>query len=312
MTSSIVIQTTEMMEHRMVEQLRRKKLDVASLYSIGGSPTAQAWKEWDDRYPLPWDITRGLIGDHYGGEQCVVDLGPGSGRTCLAATGSFLDHIHEIVLVDVSPEMLSIAQDYLQRNTQATITCIIADFLQDVTALDTALKDFPQPRLFLCLGCTVGAFNQRYSLPTLRSFLREGDHFLLDFGLYPVERSEDFWKKLVSIYAEAAYYVGVRSFTACGAQLAYKYIFTSIEGDDEEPTLQVLRVFYRFPEETVLTVGRDQVVFQEGERLQILESRRFLFGHVERHLKKHGLGVATSQYLEKNEMLRGVFLCHRV
>jgi SAM-dependent methyltransferase len=300
-----------MMERRMVEQLRRKKVD-AALYSIGGAPTAQAWKEWDDRYPLPWDITRGLIGDHYGGEQCVVDLGPGSGRTYLAAIGSFLDYIREIVLVDVSPEMLSIAQDYLQRNTQATITCIVADFLQDAEALDGALKKFPQPRLFLCLGCTAGSFNQPYALGALRSLLEERDYMLLDFGLYPKERSEDFWKKLVSIYAEAAYYVGVRSFTACGAQLAYKYIFTSIEGDDEEPTLQVLRVFYRFPEETVLTVGRDQVVFQEGERLQILESRRFLFGHVERHLKKHGLGVATSQYLEKNEMLRGVFLCHRV
>jgi hypothetical protein len=311
MTPPIVIQTTEMMERRMVEQLRSKKVD-AALYSIGGAPTAQAWKELDDRYPLSWDITRGLIGDHYGGEQCVVYFGPGSGRTCLAATGSFLGHIRKIVLVDVSPEMLSIAQDYLQRNTRATITCIIADFLQDVTALDTALKDFPQPRLFLCLGCTVGAFNQRYSLPTLRSFLREDDYLLLDFGLYPKERSEDFWKKLAGIYPEGAYYVGVHSLAACGAQPAYKHIFTSIEGDDEEPTVQVIRVFYRFPEETVLTVGKDQVVFQEGERLQILESRRFLFGHVERHLRKYGLGVMASQHLEKSEVLRGVFLCRRV
>jgi SAM-dependent methyltransferase len=125
MIPPIVIQTTEMMEHRMAEQLRRKRMDVASLYSIGGPPTAQAWKEWDDRYPLPWDITRGLIGDHYGGEQCVVDLGSGTGRTCLAAIGSVLDHIGEVVLVDVSPEMLSIAQGYLQRNTPATITCVM-------------------------------------------------------------------------------------------------------------------------------------------------------------------------------------------
>jgi SAM-dependent methyltransferase len=311
MTPPIVIQTTEMMERRMVEQLRRKKVD-AALYSIGGEPTARAWKEWDDRYPLPWDITRGLIGDHYGGEQCVVDLGPGSGRTCLAAIGSFLDHIREIVLVDVSPAMLSIAQDYLQRNTQATITCVIADFLQDAEALDAVLKKFPQSRLFLCLGCTAGSFNQPYALGALRSLLEEGDHMLLDFGLYPKERSEDFWKKLASIYPEAAYYVGVHSLAACGAQLAYKHIFISIEGDDEEPTVQVIRIFYRFPEETVLTVGKDQVVFQEGERLQILESRRFLFGHVERHLRKYGLGVAASQHLEKSEVLRGVFLCRRV
>ncbi len=39
----------------------------------------------------------------------------------------------------------------------------------------------------------------------------------------------------------------VHSLVACGAQLAYKHIFTTIEGDDEEPTVQVIRVFYRLP-----------------------------------------------------------------
>jgi SAM-dependent methyltransferase len=307
MSHTFVIQTAQMMERRMVDQLRRRKVD-AGLYAMGGEPTAQAWREWDDRYPLPWDITHRLIGDHYGGERCVVDLGPGSGRTCLAAIGSFLDHICEIVLVDVSPEMLSIAQAYLQRDTQTVITCIIADFLQDVTALDAALKDFPQPRLFLCLGRTVGDFNQGYALPTLRSFLRESDHLLVDFGLYPKEHSEDFWKKLANIYAEGAYYFGLHSLAACGAEPDYQHTFTSVEGDDDDPTVQVIRVFYRSPQETVLTVGKDQVVFKEGEHVQIHESRRFLVDQVERHLNKYGLGVVSSQHFET----RGMFLCCRV
>ena len=103
----------------MVEQLRRKKVD-AAFYSIGGAPTAQAWKEWDDRYPPPWDTAPSLIGDYCRGERCVVDFGPGSGQPTLAAIRSFLDHIHEIVLVDVSQAILAIAQDYLYKNTQAT------------------------------------------------------------------------------------------------------------------------------------------------------------------------------------------------
>jgi hypothetical protein len=204
--------------------------------------------------------------------------------------------------------MLSIAQDYLQRNAQATITCVIADFLQDAPALDATLKDFPQPRLFLCLGRTVGDFNQRYALSTLRSYLREGDHLLLDFGLYPKERSEDFWKKLASIYAEGAYCFGVHSLASCGAEPAYQHIFTRIEGDDEDPTVQVIRVFYRFPKETFLAVGKEQAVFQEGECLQVFESRRFLADRLGYHLNQYGLGVVASLHFETRE----VFLCRRV
>jgi hypothetical protein len=91
---TLVIQTVEMTERRMVEQLRSRKVD-AGLYSIGGAPTAQAWKELDDKYPPPWDIAYSLIGNHYGGERCVVDLGPGSGQACLAAIGPFLEHIRK-------------------------------------------------------------------------------------------------------------------------------------------------------------------------------------------------------------------------
>ena len=199
MTHPIVIQTTEMMEYRMGEQLRRRKVD-SSLYALGGEWTAQAFKKWDEESPPPWDITHGPSRDHYGGERCVVDLGPGSGQPCLAAIKVILDHIHEIVLVDVSPEMLSMAQDYLHRNTQAAITCIIADFLQDAAALDAVLKGFPRPRLFLCLGRTVGNFDQCYVLRTLQSYLREDDYLLLDVGLYPPKHTEDFLKDLANRY----------------------------------------------------------------------------------------------------------------
>jgi uncharacterized SAM-dependent methyltransferase len=308
MTPSIVIQTAEMMEHRMVEQLRRRKVDTAGLYSIGGAPTAQAWKELDDKYPPPWDKTPSLIGDYCRGERCVVDFGPGSGQPTLAAIRSFLDHIREIVLVDVSQAILAIAQDYLYKNTQATVTGIVADFLQDAATLDTTLEEFPSPRLFLYLGRTVGSFNQRYALSTLQSFLREGDHLLLDFGLYPKECSEDFWKKLASIYAEVTYCFGLHSLAACGVEPAYQHTFTSIEGDDEDLTVQVIRVFYRFPKDTLFTVGKEKISFKEGEHLQILESRRFLADRLECHLNKYDLGVVTSQYFET----RGVFLCQRV
>jgi uncharacterized SAM-dependent methyltransferase len=307
MSHTLVIQTAERMERRTVDQLRRRKVDTG-LYAVGGEPVAQAWKELHDRYPLPWDITQGLLGDHYRGERCVVDLGPGSGQPCLAAIRSFVGRLREIVLVDVSPAMLSVAQDHLQRNIRAAISSIVADFLEDAESLGAALRGCSQPRLFVCLGCTVGNFNQRYALSTLRSFLGEAEHILLDFGLYPCERTEDSWKNLANLYGEGTYFFGRHSLAACGAELAYQHTFTSVEGDNDDPEVQVIRVFYRFPEETALVVGKEKVTFNAGEHLQIHESRRFLADCLERHLNKYGLGVVTSQHCES----RGVFLCRKV
>src|SRR5580704_14479981 len=54
-----------------------------------------------------------------------------------------------------------------------------------------------------------------------------------------------------------------------------------------------LRVFYRFPEETALVVGKEKVTFNAGEHLQIHESRRFLADCLERHLNKYGHPRAT-------------------
>src|SRR5207249_2978861 len=107
---------------------------------------ARAWKEYDDRYQSTPDIAESPTRVHCGGERCVLDLGPGSGKPCLAAINPFIDHVQEIVLVDVSHAMLSVAQDYLRRNTRATVTAIIADFFRDGEALKAALESFPRPR----------------------------------------------------------------------------------------------------------------------------------------------------------------------
>jgi uncharacterized SAM-dependent methyltransferase len=176
MPQTIVIQTTEMTERRMIDQLRRRRVDVG-LY-FGEERMAEAWKEYDDKYPSTSEIANGPTRVHYGGGRCVVDLGPGSGKPCLAAIESFIGHIQEIVLVDVSQAMLSMARCYLQRNTRAIVTSIIADFFQDATAVNSALESFQRPRLFICLGGTVGNRSPHYSLPTLASFLGEGDCLL--------------------------------------------------------------------------------------------------------------------------------------
>ena len=53
----------------------------------------------------------------------------------------------------------------------------------------------------------------------------------------------------------------------------------------------VARVFYRFPDEATLRVGRRQVRFSKGDRVQILESRRYSREGACRLLREHGLAV---------------------
>ena len=100
MPQTLVIQTAAMMERRMVDQLRRRRVDVG-LY-FGEELMAGAWKAYDQKYQSTSDIANGPTRNRYGGERCVVDLGPGSGKPCLAAITAYIDHIDEIVVVDVS------------------------------------------------------------------------------------------------------------------------------------------------------------------------------------------------------------------
>ena len=147
MPQMMVIQTTEMTERRMLDQLRRRKVDVG-LY-FGEDRIAQAWKEYDDTYQSTTEIANGPTSVHHGADRCVVDLGPGSGKPCLAAITSFVDHVQEIALVDVSQAMLSMAQCYLQKNTRAIVTTIIADFFSGCKSIAfgsrklSATKAFP-------------------------------------------------------------------------------------------------------------------------------------------------------------------------
>jgi uncharacterized SAM-dependent methyltransferase len=293
MPQTLVIQTAAMMESRMIDQLRRRRVDVG-LY-FGEELMAGAWKAYDQKYQSTSDIANGPTRNRYGGERCVVDLGPGSGKPCLAAITAFIDHIDEIVVADVSQAMLSMAQDYLQRNSRAIVSSIVADFFQDTEALYAALKSFPRPRLFLCLGGTVGNHSPHCALPALRSLLEKGDCLLLDYYLCPATRPNDFLTDLASRYVTEGNCFGLQFLMACGAEPTYQHTFTSVQGDDDNPTVKVIRAFYRFPKATVLTVKKEQITFQAGEHMQFLESRRFLESGVEGQLNKYGLGMIASQ-----------------
>jgi hypothetical protein len=135
--------------------------------------------------------------------------------------------------------------------------------------------------------------------------LEKGDYLLLDYCFYPAPRPDDFLTDLASRYVAEGNCFGLQFLMACGAEPTYRHTFTSARGDDDDPTVKVIRAFYRFPKATVLTVGKEQVTYQAGEHMQFLESRRFLESEVERHLNKYGLDVMASQRFDKY----GLYLC---
>jgi hypothetical protein len=166
-------------------------------------------------------------------------------------------------------------------------------------------KIFHDQRFFLCLGGTVGNRRPRCALPALRSLLEKGDCLLLDCYFYPATRPDDFLADLAGRYVAEGNCFGLQFLMACGAAPTYRHAFTNVQEDDDDPTVKVIRAFYRFPQATVLTVGKEQVTFQAGEHIQFLESRRFLESEVERPLNKHGLGVIASQRFDNY----GLYLC---
>jgi hypothetical protein len=74
----------------------------------------------------------------------------------------------------------------------------------------------------------------------------EGEHILLDCGLYDPKRSEDVLRNLANVYAEGAYHFGQYSLTTCGADVAYQNISVTVEEDDDGPEVQVIKVFIAF------------------------------------------------------------------
>lgn len=303
--NNTIIQTEALEQQRMLAQLRAKKVDSGQYF--GGGKTAKEWKTWADLHPMR-DITSIPLDKEVEGNVCVVDLGPGTGKPCIAAIQSFRHRVSEIVCVDTLPAMLTMAVEHIREETSLTVRGIVANFLQDADALREALDEIPQQKIMLCLGNTAANFNQRYALTMLRSLLDVRDRILLGLGLYSGENPDRELKALGDLFAsEANCSFGLRFLEECGGTPDHRQAYSMWEEDAEEPGVMVVRSFFRFPENTVLSVDGDEVAFEEGEELQFIESRRYPKDGMEDYLQRHGLELVSSMDFGNH----GLFLCRR-
>lgn len=304
MAKRIIIQTTDMMNRRVEQQLRDGRVDVAQYH--GGTPTAEAWATMaDDGHPMRhFDRLPGsdLLPTEFG----VVDLGPGSGKPCLNVIHPIIDRVRELILVDVSLEMLTLTEKHIETNTSKNVTSIVADFLLDINRLRAALDTFNLPLVFLCLGGTAGNFTLARSFTALQALMNPRDYLLLDLGLYPATDGQQALQTTANFYtSEYNCRFGLSFLAACGDSPSHKNTHSSITEDEHDPGIHVISTYYRFPNDTTLSVGNGSIVFRQGQTLRWLESRRFAKHNVDRHLKKYGLQSLGYEDLDNHAL----YLC---
>ncbi|TSC57750.1 MAG: hypothetical protein Greene041619_995 [Candidatus Peregrinibacteria bacterium Greene0416_19] len=300
-----IIRTQDVIDDDMVRQLMERHVDSGQYY---GAHAAEKWAGISATHPMKSLQGVSLDADAGTDPLCVVDLGPGSGKPCVAVTTGFRDRIARIVCVDVLPAMAHQAAQEIRNQTGKTVQCIIADFLRDADELRREIGALPERKVLLCLGGTVGNFRQRYILSILRSLLGERDRLLLGMGLYATGREKEVLDPFVRFLAsEQNCAFGLSFLAACGHVPEYRNASAAWEDDPEESGVKVVRGYYTFPGPAVLTVGRQLVACAQGEQLQFVESRRYSRGGVEAFLQRHGLAVRASTDLG----IQGLFLCQK-
>jgi hypothetical protein len=91
-------------------------------------------------------------------------------------------------------------------------------------------------------------------LGPLEQPLKREDRLLVGLNFFPPENPEKFLRKLANAYSDQTESFGLQFLAACGIEPDCRQVFASFGEDDDNPTVQVIRVFYSFPSETILSV----------------------------------------------------------
>jgi len=300
---SVVIQSPEVADERMLNQLRMRKVDSGQYY--GGQMTASAWATLANQHPMKNFTGLPLDGED---DVTVVDLGPGSGKPCVAAIAPFNHRVRTILCIDVSAGMAEQAAKYISQQTFQEVDCIIADFMCDAVQLRSALDADQRHKLFLLLGGTAGNFPQQFVLAAIHSLLGTSDRLLIGLGLYdPADPEKELSTSAQFFASQTNCQFGLSFLNACGHNADHRHAFTRLEDDPEEQQIKVVRGFYRFEADVTLRVGREAILFRKDEELQFVESRRYPRGWVAPYLQRHGLTVVDFREFDRH----GLYLCRR-
>ncbi len=286
------IQSPEVFQTRVAEQLKKKEVDTGQYYGKEASLQWDACAKHGNIASFP-DID---IGPQ---PVSVIDLGPGTGKPFVSLAENW--NVTDAVAVDVSEDILRTAMEVMRQ--KSPVRGVVADFVRDTSAVLSNIRE--QPKVILCVGNTIANFRQQMILPLLHSMLDQADKVLIGVRLY---QGKDSIEKLTEFFAsETNCLFGTAFLDECGAKDRLKNNRGHYTDDPEENGVRIIDVSHEFKEQEELTVGDHRIQFQNGESIRFLRSRQYEQAVVHDLLKKYGLDVIDNSVADT----QGFFLCKK-
>lgn len=286
------LQTDKAFEQRTADQIKSGHVDTGQF--IGGKELFEVWQSCSSQSKL---IDIGSMPLDHHDPVTVVDLGPGTGIPFNQISKEW--PVTDGVLVDVSKAMIEAATQTIQAERQIPLRGIVADFVRD--DIREHLQQ-AEANVILCLGNTIGNYNQQMILTTLSGMLREDDRAIIGVRLYSGEVKI---ARLAEFFASKANNVfGTHFLRKFGAKEGKNY--SQYEDEGKEHGVKLIRVFHEFDDDTLKIAG-ETLQFPKGHRIQYLGSREYNHGTMPMLLAKYGLDCIQSQ-VKGN---RGIYLCKK-
>ncbi|MBP9742410.1 MAG: L-histidine N(alpha)-methyltransferase [Burkholderiales bacterium] len=296
-----IVQTQEMELDRLYSQIKMKKVDVGQYF--GGTLIANAWNNlyYNLNRIIP-DIPPDLIPNN--NQFCPVILGVGNGLPSLKLLSPYLNKLSTLILIDTSLEMLNLAIAQIKNYITCPIIGLVANFILDQQAVQNILQNISEPKIFICLGYTVGNYNQEVILNIFYTYLNLKDQLLIEIA---------YFTSVSDLEKDATYYIsqencnfGLKWLEACGHIPMYRLTNATFEKDLNISEIFVIKGNYTFHNTTTLYIGKSQhraLTFTAGENIQFVETRRYLKNSMIQHFEKYKLYTLFIQHQQKSSFI---------
>lgn len=290
-----IIQGIGMQNERLIAQLQQRRVDAGQYY--GEWLTAERWREWAGLHPQS-SVRSIPMDEDAPSHAVVVDLGPGTADPSIAAITEFRDRIGQIYCIDTSSEIGVMAAENYQRTLQTPANVLVADFIRDTDKILSVISMDARAKVFLCLGNTVANYDQSTSFTRMRCLLRDNDdRFIFGLGLHEGgdNAQEEIRKLGETLCSPENLRFGLEFLRQYGVDTDPRHVSYEFLDDPHDSDVKVVRVSYEFPEGKYVKVDDllqpSGVRFRKGDKLLVVESRRYPKDGMQEFFKRHGLNL---------------------
>lgn len=307
---SHIIQDLGSQNARLIEQLQKRSVDAGQYY--GEWLTANRWRAWAGLHPQS-SVSSIPLDEEAPENVVVVDFGPGTAGPSIAAIREFHDRVQQVTCVDTSNEIGLMAAENYQSQLHIPAKVLVADFIRDSGEILSVINMDARSKVCLCLGNTVANYDQTTSFSRLRSMLGDNDdRFIFGLGIHDGTNADERIRKLGEILCSPENLrFGLEFLRQYGVDTDPKHVSYEVLDDPDERDVKVVHVLYEFPEGKYVKVDEQLhpsgVRFKKGEKILIVESRRYPKKGMEAFFKRHNLDLLDQRDFGSH----GLFLTKR-